>query len=311
MGIFLLWGPFEKLVSVAGTKPSWLLDVSSFETAKTELEKTSEPALMFVTEEILRQNAPDLIRLRDLYVNLDIVYVSYSDDTKTNMQWLKTVSSINHLLPSHSKITQSLFQRILVEDWSRVFAQDPQKIFYPDNIVGLQEMELFEVDECEAAYKRLDEFLSQRPCFPGFKEMMATAASELLTNAFFNARRDQSGKAVVADRKLKFALEKHQSVKFMFGQSGDYFWMCVSDSFGSLDRATLINAMNRAATERTAKLNTAGGAGLGLMMLYEWASELGFHLTLGTSTKVACRFKMSRRQKEFDSEPSILHVFSS
>jgi hypothetical protein len=311
---FLFWGPLEsltKLTDLTSPPPEWLEAVADEASAKKAIEEAEGPKLLFVTEEVLRNESQALIGLKSGFPELDIVYINSQENTQTKIQWLKNVSSINHLLPIHSNITKSLFKRVLEDDWRKVFVQSPEKIFFPENLSNLTEINLHHVDDCPAAFEKMSAYLEGAACFSGFKEMMVTAASELLTNAFYNGPRDAQGKALTADRKVKFALPNHQFVKFSFGKVDEYFWMSVSDNFGTLDRNTLINAMNRAATERTAKTEGVGGAGLGLIMLFEWASEIGFKLSTGVSTTVACRFKMVRRQKEFDAEPSVFHVFTN
>ncbi len=314
MGKFLFWGPLEslkKLADLSQQPPQWLEVVKDEASAQAVLDKATGPKLLFVTEEVLRTKSDVLLRLKSSDSELDIVYINAQENTQTKIQWLKNVSSVNHLLPIHSNITKNLFKRVLEDDWRKIFVQSPEKIFFPENLGNLIEMKLHHVDECTQAYDKISDYLEDSTCFDGFNEMMITAASELLTNAFYNGPRDTQGKALVADRKVKFALPNHHFIKFSFGKVDEYFWMSVSDNFGTLDRNTLINAMNRAATERTAKIEGVGGAGLGLIMLFEWASEIGFQLTEGISTTVACRFKMVRRQKEFDAEPSVFHVFTN
>lgn len=314
MGTFLFWGSqdlLDKALDSSAERPDWLNQISDQATAKEMTETSAKPCLLFLTETVLKQHSAFINQLKADHPKLDIVYINETENTQTKIEWLKNVQVINHLLPIHSSITKSLFKRVLQEDWRQVFLQSPEKIFAPENIDELHTMKLNHVDQCQQAFTGVRDFLEKQACFTGFAEMMVTAASELLTNAFYNGPKASDGSAVTSDRKVKFLLPANQEIQFSYGKTEGYFWMSVSDCFGTLDRATLIKALNRAATEKTARTDTAGGAGLGLIMLFEWASEIGFKLSTGVSTTVACRFKISKRQKEFDSEPSVFHVFTS
>lgn len=313
MGNFYFWGPQNLLSSIfdpTTETPNWLRHINSIEELRKEFSGSSEPKLLFVTEDILKKEAQGLMDLKNQIPKVQYVYINQNENTQTKIELLKNVQVVNHLLPIHSSITKSLFKRVLQEDWRKIFLESPEKIFQPENLISQETLQFRHVDECQIAFEKVKEFLANESCFSGFSEMMVTAASELLTNVFYNAPRDKDGNPRVFDRKIKFELSPDELVQFSFGKSDGYFWMSVSDRFGTLDRQTLINAMNRAATERTAK-QTAGGAGLGLIMLFEWASEIGFNLDQGVSTTVACRFKLSKRQKEFDMEPSVFHVFAN
>ncbi len=85
-------------------------------------------------------------------------------------------------------------------------------------------------------------------------------------------------------------------------------WLFVRDPFGTLDKSTLIAALLRAATEKAPIADSEGGAGLGLKMVYECASELVFGLSEGESTLVGCKLRITRRNKIFDAELASLHI---
>lgn len=308
MSAYVFWGDFGTVLDrfTAAGDLSRILDAPQ---AETYFQQRKGPALLFLTEEIARAHAAELTRWALAHPSISLVLAYGASDTQESLTWLKTVPVIDHLIPLGSETLKNLVERLVSPEGRQKFDDNPQIFFRPGQLDDATTITLRHLNECAASYRALTDYVDTLGCFSGFSELMATAASELLTNAFYNGKRDPvTGLAKTSDRQVKFGLDGDEKVTFTFGREGKFLWMIVRDCFGSLDRGTLINAMNRAARERTAKTASTGGAGLGLMMLYEWASELGFSLESGRATTVACKFKITHRQREFQSESSSVHV---
>lgn len=308
--MFASWGDFSSVTAQFPDASSSLETVYGPSDLVGIFSGTTTPSLLFVTGDILSANSREILNLKDRCPHVSVVAAYTKANTQENIQWLKLVPVIDHLVPLKSQIMSDLLTRLSTTAGRQEFARDPLKLFLPAQLENEYSFSLRHVDDCKKCYEDLNNYVQGLSCFIGFSEIMITAASELLTNAFYNGKRDPTtGKAITPDRQVKFALADNEKITFRYGIRDGFFWMIVQDSFGSLDRITLFNAMNRAASERTANTTVPGGAGLGLIMLYEWSTEMGFSLSQGRSTMVACKFKITRRQREFDAEPSAVHVF--
>lgn len=305
-------GEFDELFNKLPTLSKWACLTHTNEEAMDFFNRTPSPHLLFITKSRLDCCADKLMKLKSMLPALTIVMVYSENDASDNLKSLKSVPVVDHLIPMWSAATNDLLTKLETPEGRESFLKSRESVFLPKDLENPVEKTLRHVDDCFPVYNEVMDYTEKLKCFSGFSEIIATATSELLTNAFYNGKRDPAtGEAVTADRQIKFGLDPHEFVKFKYGKKDNFFWLSVTDSFGSLDRATLLKALERAATERTPRMDTVGGAGLGLLMLFEWASDLSFSLTPGKSTVVACRFKLCRRQKEFDSEASSIHIFTN
>lgn len=271
---------------------------------------SKEYKLLIITDKIPHKHSEQILSLKAARPKL-IVVLAYSEGTAhESIQWLKKLPVIDHLVPMKSENTKAWLEKLLSADGAEQIRKNPEQLFMPA-LTPQASYNLSHVDECRKCYDDVREYAESLKCFSLFPDLMHTAASELLTNAFYNGKRDsETGQAVTSDRRVKFMLAESEKITFAFGQSGNFLWMRVQDNFGTLDRQTLINAMYRAASQRTANISSPGGAGLGLLMLYDWSTEMNFSLVNGKSTTVCCKFKISKRQREFEGEQSAVHLFT-
>lgn len=154
------------------------------------------------------------------------------------------------------------------------------------------------------------EFAKAQNCFSDFREICMTVCSELLTNAFYNAPRDAEGKALVTDRKVPVKLKK--PVLASYGQDEKYVWLDVRDPFGTFDRDPLLQCLYKSASVEELTVNMgAGGAGIGLYMVFRWAAQLHFAFQPGKETRVLIKLLKTRRYKVFETQRAILEVVTS
>ena len=149
--------------------------------------------------------------------------------------------------------------------------------------------------------------------FSDFPEIAMTIASELLTNAFYNAPRDADGNAIQGDRTESVSIHAPMQINFSMGEDEQYFWMKISDSFGTLGRRQVIKEFVRTSTGDllNVRLDPKGGAGLGLFMILNWSSELIFDFNEGKQTTVTVRILKARRRRDFESQVTTLELFDS
>ena len=277
------------------------------------LPDPSDPQLLLFEPRSLGLASVRLIEQLNEEASYILALVSPEDENDENIKFFKMNPQIGHLIPAKNKSIEDEMQKLLmIVDAAE--AVDGLEMTVDKVLQSLKNKKSYELSESQDrwnCYNEVAKYADNLHVFPEFSNIVKTAASELLTNAFYDAPKNpETGKSLNPNRKSKVSLIPPKKVKFHFGISHDdeYLWMFVRDPFGSLDKPTLVASLLRAATERTAKLDQEGGAGLGLKMVYEWASELVFGLSRGESTLVGCKLRITRRNRVFDSELASLHI---
>jgi hypothetical protein len=297
----VFWGNFDTLCEKAEGNPSAISSVPNVDSVRLRLGATDRQ-ILFVRDSVMVNCSAQLAQLSKEYNSLSVVLVYDEIDMAKVWGWLAAFPNIAHVMPVNSGNSYHRVQELMANRTS---------VFLPKDLTGGQSVLLSESGQCDQVYSAVSAFLAERSCFSGFTTIAVTSASELLTNAFYNAKRDsQTGKPVNSDRKVKVQLEGSEKVEMAYGVDAKYFWLIVRDEFGTLDRATFVRAIGRAARERT-PLESAGGAGLGMHMLFSWATELNVMVEPGRSTTIACKFLLTPRNRLFEAEPSALHWLSS
>lgn len=168
---------------------------------------------------------------------------------------------------------------------------------------------LDQTDLLDSAIKDFSTYVESQNVFQHLSDIARTVASELLTNAFYNAPVDNEGKPLHSDRSKRVKLPSHKKVEFSYGDDGTHLWMSVRDSYGSFSRLGLLRNLIRCAQyEKLTVRQTGGGAGIGLFMVYSWAAQLKFHFTPGAQTFVHVKLLKTKRIKTFDSQKVNLEI---
>lgn len=114
---------------------------------------------------------------------------------------------------------------------------------------------------------------------------------ELLTNAMYDAPVDAQGRAIYAhDRTAPIQLNNEDRVTFRYGTDGTRLVVETSDRFGRLRRGDFVRSLRRAAAGQVNR--SAGGAGIGLSMIYRTASVLQVDVEPGQRTRVTTVFDL-------------------
>ncbi|MCB9025164.1 MAG: hypothetical protein H6625_02495 [Bdellovibrionaceae bacterium] len=279
----------------------------------SKLPPNIEPHILLFDPKTLSHYSKETIEFLNSEHNYILALVSLEEENDSNIKFLHISPSIGHLIPIKNKTLESEMKKLLMivdaADAAQGLEMTIEKVL--NNLVNKKSYLLSESQERWACYDGITEYLENLSVFPDFSNIIKMAASELLTNAFYDAPKNpETGKSLNPSRKSKIHLVPPKKVEFTLGMSEDnqYLWMFVRDPFGTLDKSTLVAALLRAAIERTAKLDQEGGAGLGLKIVYERASELVFGLNIGESTLVGCKFKLTKRNLIFDAELASLHI---
>jgi CheY-like chemotaxis protein len=113
--------------------------------------------------------------------------------------------------------------------------------------------------------------------------MAMLVADELISNAVHNAPIDAKGvhyrKELPRDTDLDLD-ERHQ-VRLRWGCDARYLAIEVTDSFGSLDRDTVLSALSKNDVRES-----GGGAGMGVALAYRSCDHLVFNLAPGKKTEI-------------------------
>lgn len=120
---------------------------------------------------------------------------------------------------------------------------------------------------------------------------IAEVVHELLTNAMYAAPIDRQGRALYAhDRTAEIQLASEDRVNFRYGTDGLRLAVETVDRFGRLRRADLIRSLRRAASGQVNR--AAGGAGIGLSMVYRTVSALQIDVEPGSRTRITAVFDL-------------------
>lgn len=170
----------------------------------------------------------------------------------------------------------------------------------------------FQVHKSEerwALIEQLGDYAQSLPVFETFPDMVRTIASELLTNAFYNAPQDENGRPIQPNRGEGVSIVPPRFVDFSYGDDGTHLWIKVTDPFGTFSRNKLLDhLLGCASREQLVVKDGVGGAGIGLFMVFRWSTQLLFVFEPGRETFVFVKLLKTKRMRVFDSQRAIFEV---
>lgn len=118
---------------------------------------------------------------------------------------------------------------------------------------------------------------------PRVSSMAMLVTDELLSNAVHNAPVDAQGTHFRRDlaRDQEVTLQPSETVRLRWACDARYVAIEVNDSFGSLDRKTILHALGKNDVRES-----GGGAGMGLALTYRSCDHLVFNLSPGRKTEI-------------------------
>jgi hypothetical protein len=178
----------------------------------------------------------------------------------------------------------------------------------PETQTTLVQTEITSSDGVDRIVVGLKDKLAHLETFEGFQDIVCIVSSEFLTNAFFNA--PFTGKSVVGlDRKANVQLPSARFVTYSLLESEKYLTIQVIDRFGSFSRERLLATLMRCASNEMVQVRTTGfGAGIGVYMVFGWASVMTFSFTPGRETIASVKILKTKRSKLFDLERVLLVI---
>ncbi|MCR9204366.1 MAG: SpoIIE family protein phosphatase [Halobacteriovoraceae bacterium] len=136
--------------------------------------------------------------------------------------------------------------------------------------------------------------------FDGFfdspREPFSIIARELVSNALYHQAEDTSS----LDRTSHLTLNTEKGVSVQLGQGEKGLAVLVNDQSGRLNYKNFQKALTRAYREKTPNKDIgSGGAGLGLLMIFENANRVFIDVEPGKGTKILAIIEKEKRYKKY------------
>lgn len=224
---------------------------------------------------------------------------------RVNLEALRDMDNVNLLLPIRAdRAAEDINDRV-----GKLSVNEESYII--SNHVETEETTRIKLLHSRDRWKHIEnmgEYLQKKEVFAEFPDICMTVASELLTNAFYNAPQDKFGRTLEPDR-TRDVMVGPNPVQFSYGDDGNHIWLKVSDPFGTFNRYSLLNHLIKMVAKDTIEVNLGkGGAGIGIFMVFRWASQLLFLFEPGQETTVMVKLLKTKRRKTFESQRTILEV---
>lgn len=293
---FADFDPERAAVQIAADRDLYLLDGAG-----------DGPALRALVERIHETRPAALARVVLLQQRLDDPLLAE----------LFTTKGIDHFVGRHAG--SSPYQDLIDEAELIVTAKKilEQDFFGLDKYlsswgVQIHRDEIGSTTDKSAAVAQLENFLNRIDCAAAIGPAVNLVAEELLMNAIFSAPRAADGTARYATRARADALtlEPAERCCFAYGCDGRHLGLSVSDPFGSLMRKELVRYLTPSFVGAPGQMeDKQGGAGLGLYMSFNSATQLIFNIVPGQRTEVIALFFIRSGARAFRSSARSLNVF--
>ncbi|MCU1278036.1 MAG: hypothetical protein JWM53_1582, partial [bacterium] len=160
-------------------------------------------------------------------------------------------------------------------------------------------------NEKAAAIAAIGEFAQAMGVRRKYREHIDQCIDEMLMNALYDAPVDHEGKPLFADVPVRerVLLRADEKAVVQYGCDGDRFAVSVRDAFGTLRKETILYYLDKClhAPEGEQIDRKAGGAGLGLYLIANSATDVSFHIFAGSATEVVCSFDLSAQRAQLRS----------
>ena len=162
-------------------------------------------------------------------------------------------------------------------------------------------------NEKSAAIAAIGDFAQAMGVRRKYREQIDQCIDEMLMNALYDAPVDADGKPLFADIPVRdrVLMRADEKALVQYGCDGDRFAVSVRDAFGTLRKETILYYLDKClhadkrATEQIDR--KASGAGLGLYLICNSASDVSFHIFAGSATEVVCSFDLTAQRAQLRS----------
>ncbi|HEX6837886.1 MAG TPA: hypothetical protein VF334_15010, partial [Polyangia bacterium] len=162
-------------------------------------------------------------------------------------------------------------------------------------------------NEKSAAIAAIGDFAQAMGVRRKYREQIDQCIDEMLMNALYDAPVDDEGKPLFADVPVRerVLMRADEKALVQYGCDGDRFAVSVRDAFGSLRKDTILHYLDKclhAPKNNGDQIDRkAGGAGLGLYLICNSASDVSFHIFAGSATEVICCFDLAAQRAQLRS----------
>jgi hypothetical protein len=141
----------------------------------------------------------------------------------------------------------------------------------------------------------ISEFAASMGVRRKYREAIEQCLDEMLMNALYDAPVDSQGKQIFADipTKTRISLRMEQKAVVQYACDGDTFTLSVRDSFGTLDRDTVLRYLHKCLHSEQQIDRKTGGAGLGLYIMANATTQFVFNVLPGVATECLCTFDLT------------------
>jgi anti-sigma regulatory factor (Ser/Thr protein kinase) len=124
------------------------------------------------------------------------------------------------------------------------------------------------------------------------RSSIGQVCEELLMNALYDAPADENGNPIFAEVDLKERLDKlsPRPVSIRYAATENGFAVSVRDRFGRLDKATVLRYIDKCLHSSQQIDRKTYGAGLGIYLIANAATQFVLNVAPGMATEVVCTF---------------------
>ncbi len=135
-----------------------------------------------------------------------------------------------------------------------------------------------------------------------YREAIEQCVDEMLMNALYDAPVDDQGKQIFAEipTKSRIQLRMEQKVVVQYSCDGQTFTVSVRDSFGTLDRSTVLRYLWKCLHSEQQIDRKTGGAGLGLYLIANSSTRFLFNVLPDVATECVCTFDLETAKVQLE-----------
>ena len=150
-------------------------------------------------------------------------------------------------------------------------------------------------NEKSAAITAIGDFAQAIGVRRKYREQIDQCIDEMLMNALYDAPVDAAGRPLFADVPVRerVLMRVDEKAVLQYACDGERFAVSVRDAFGTLRRETILSYLDKCLHAPEQIDRKTGGAGLGLYLIANAATEVYFHVFAGTASEVVCTFDLT------------------
>ncbi len=270
----------------------------------------------------------------------DLMMVNFDPPMRDDQRWGEVFDTIGSRFPRTKLVlhatasTEDYLPLMMTRSYLRNLIAKNDDPLEPDELIitaekllrrdlfGLQKYLLWGVEpycvtvrdslEKPRCVRDVAEYAASLGCNDRTVEMVETIVDELVTNAIYNAPRNEDGSPKYAklSRREQVVLEDHEVAELQFACDGEYIAIAQIDPFGSLTQDTIVSYLNRCLTKGPQQFSdNTGGAGIGLFRVFSSLSKFVVNIEPGKKTEVISLIDLRLSMRRFRQAAKSFHIF--